>query len=512
MGIRYLDESPTQATTGRIRYVDDTPMPASENRPRTAAEYVLPSFMTKYQEKPGERTLTGDIFERPGAAVRSALMGKGYSAGAITPEKVPSFQETALKKYYERPGVVPTKATTQLGGLGVSAAGLAADIATNPADMLTMLAPKAPGAGAVTKVIAETKPARAIGRFMEKERHMLKTAPEIEKEAVDIYRQILRPTQGEVKTIEIRKKGSVRDPLTIAKRSVRDPLTIAAEEQLPIGLSKEGGVNKIDTVAARQKIASRIDEIDASLTETLKTSKTEKKFIDLKQNASEAKRLARASTPNDTVYKSIASDIDEYTNDAIAARARYVSAADLNEIKRGMYSVGYNAMKPTSDKAARFIGRAARMKIEKAFPDENISRVNKILGDYITLQRLLEGAQGRVVAGGRIGKYLAQGIGAAVGAAAGSPIPYVGPVAGALIGRTAGAKIAERAVSPLRLSAIAGKKALKAGMAGRALKEAVTGEITPMAAARRGLLRSPAGINRLLAVLAERSSSGNGRR
>jgi hypothetical protein len=427
---------------------------------RSTVDYLLPSFMTKYKEKPGERTLTGDIFERPGAAVRSTILGKGYKAGALNPEKTPYLQDEMLKKYYD---VAGTSKMAQVGGLAVSAAGLAADIVTNPADILTMIIPKAPGARVVGKAIAETKPAQAVARFATKERNVFKQAPQLEKEAVDMYRQILRPTQGEVKTYEIRNRGSIRDPLTIA-----------AEERLPINVSKEGGVSKLDTVAAREQVKNRIEEIDGALTKVLDVSDKGRKYIDLKQIASEAKRQARAGTQNDTVYKSMVTDIDEYVNDAIQARARYVSAAELNDVKRGMYSVGYNMSKPTADKSARLVARAARAKIEKTFPDKDIAKINKTLGEYVKLNRLLENAHGRVVAGGRLGKYFAQGIGAGIGAAAGAPIPYVGPIAGGLAGRAVGSKVASMMASPVRLSAKAGVKAVKAGIAGRAAKAAMS--------------------------------------
>lgn len=469
-----------------------------EPRERTLREYVLPSFTTSYEEKPGERTLLGDIVERPGAAVRSAIQGGfkpgAYAKGAIQPENVPYFQDMALKKYYNAlpENINPMNPLVLAAGTAVSAAGMGADIATNPFDVATIMAPYTRVGKSASQAISKSRAGQSIGRFMTKERHLGKTAPQLEKKAVDIYRQVLRPTQGEVKNIEIRKGGKIKDPLTIA-----------AEERLPIGISKEGGVNKIDTTIARQQLSKRIDDVDASLSKTLSKSVKEKKYIDLKQVASEAKKQARASTQNDTVYKSIAQDIDEYIDDAISARARYVSAAELNNIKRGMYQVGYNAMKPTSDKAARLIGRSARAKIERTFSDKNIAKINKTLGDYITLQSLLENAQGRVVAGGRVGKYLAQGIGSGIGIAAGSPIPYVGPIAGGLMGRTAGAKAAEVLTNPSRLTAKAARLADKAGISGRSWQGIVTGKYAPIKY-RRGITQAPEGTNRLLAVLAER--------
>ena len=119
-----------------------------------------------FGEKPplerGERSLIGNVFERPGAAVRSGIIGavenksgnrlqsalEGYRQGANIPEEVERFQEMALDKYYRDRD--PNRATTKAGGLGVSTAGLAADIVTNPADMLLMIAGKTPMGGGST--------------------------------------------------------------------------------------------------------------------------------------------------------------------------------------------------------------------------------------------------------------------------------------------------------------------------------------------------------------------------
>jgi len=113
---------------------------------RTAIEYLAPSFTTGYEEKPGERTLLGDVFERPGAAVRSTIRGEGYMKGALRPEEVPTFQEEAKKitpklpfmnitKNIPLPGTIPTLTVGKMP----EAFGQLADIITNPADVLLMV-------------------------------------------------------------------------------------------------------------------------------------------------------------------------------------------------------------------------------------------------------------------------------------------------------------------------------------------------------------------------------------
>lgn len=153
---------------------DDLGFIPTKSRKRTAREYILPAWATKYEEKPGERTLLGDIFERPGAAIRSAIRGEGYVKGALRPEEVPTFQEEALTEYYR-----PTEKITRgkvIGGLGISTVGLLADIATNPAEMLSWLlgarglkkAPAPMKKPITTKQII--KPIKTTGKIIAKKR------------------------------------------------------------------------------------------------------------------------------------------------------------------------------------------------------------------------------------------------------------------------------------------------------------------------------------------------------
>ncbi len=107
---------------------------------------------SKYAQ--GERNILGNIFERPGAAVRSAIRGQGYSKGAINPSSVPTFQEELLDKYYNKVGSGPLQTA---GGFLVSGAGMAADIATNPVDVLGAIVPLAPGVKQGAQAIKATK-------------------------------------------------------------------------------------------------------------------------------------------------------------------------------------------------------------------------------------------------------------------------------------------------------------------------------------------------------------------
>jgi len=126
--------------------------------------------------KAGQRNIVGNIFERPAAAIRSGLMGRGYVQGAMNPGNVPTFQDEILKAYYQRTPNFPGK--TALGNIP-SAVGLAADTVTNPADMALALAGKLPGVQNAIKGIRGTSPAQKFEQWMSKERNIMASRPQI---------------------------------------------------------------------------------------------------------------------------------------------------------------------------------------------------------------------------------------------------------------------------------------------------------------------------------------------
>jgi hypothetical protein len=114
--------------------------------------------------------VANNIFVRPGAAVRSAIQGKGFQSGFADPNSTKTFQQLALEN------ASPNTSSTLLnflGGIPASTLGLAADIATNPADLLGMLIGKAPVGGTGTTlggIIGTSKAGQATGKFMEANR------------------------------------------------------------------------------------------------------------------------------------------------------------------------------------------------------------------------------------------------------------------------------------------------------------------------------------------------------
>lgn len=297
-------------------------------------------------------------------------------------------------------------------------------------------------------------------------------------QATKEYRTILRPTQGEVKNIEIR-----------GNKNVDDMYTLAAEEQLPIKQTKTNNRQELDTLAAREKLTPRQEQLHQKLNEEL--AKDPNQQFDLKNIGRKAKAELRTSIKNDTEFKNAAADIDEQINDAINARGRFVTGSDLNNFKQGMWSVGYNQLKPTAQSTARKIGFIAKEAIEKAYPNSNIAGLNELSGKYATLNHLLENAHGRVVAGGRLGKYVAN----TIGAVAGSKIPVVGPILGAHVG----GKVSDFIYAPARASASAAAKAGKAGISGKSFKETMNRKMPSSAIPMSMSMKySPKHINRIV--------------
>lgn len=263
------------------------------------------------------------------------------------------------------------------------------------------------------------------------------------------YREILRPEKGEIKNIES-KSG----------KNIDDMYRLAAEEQLTIRLGPD---KKLDTKVAIEQLEGRQPAIHKKLNEILE-SKPGKNF-DLQELKSDAQAKLRKEIKNDTEYKAALKEMDQYINDAISERGRFLTGREFNEFKQSMWEVSYDQMRPTSKTTAQEIGNVVKEKIEKAYPDAQIKKLNKLSGDYATLKGLLKNANGRVVQGGRLGKYFAQIAGGVIGSA----VPIFGSVGGYL----AGGKLLEYLTNPERASKKLSKGIEKLGAEQKSFKELI---------------------------------------
>lgn len=251
-------------------------------------------------------------------------------------------------------------------------------------------------------------PTRPINQMTQAEYNNL-----INKNA-DVYRQVLSPGKGEIFDVEI-KSG----------KNLDDYYKLAAQEGLVIHKSEDG---KLDTTEARKSLSQKEMELNDKLTKSLASNPNPQ--FDLKGIGWLAKNNLRNKIKNDAEFNTASKEIDNYIDAAVDARGQQLNGSDLNNFKQGMWQTSYDPLKPNSKIAARAIGFAAKDAIEKSYPNEGIQEVNNKLGQYLTLDTLLEKAQGRVIQKGKMGRYVAQ----IIGGATGSHIPLVGPLAGGYLG------------------------------------------------------------------------------
>jgi len=291
-----------------------------------------------------------------------------------------------------------------------------------------------------------------------------------------VYRKILRPTQSDIQNLEI--KG---------RKNIDDYYRLAAEEGLIIKRTPD---NKLDVSDAIAQIQSKKVALNEQLSSAL-SSDTRRQFS-LAEVGYKASQDLRKNIKNDTEYKNAVKNLFEYIGDAIEARGNNVTGTELNNFKQGMWSVSYDPLSPNSNKIARKIGFVAKEMIDSAYADKAVKETNSRLAEYLTLETLLNKSAGKVVMGGRIGGYVARGIGAVGGGLAGQaiPIPGVGPAIGTLAGQNIGGKIANAVYSPERITrGLAGKK-IRATPGGKVIRkglgaaqkyvESVSGEAIPL--------------------------------
>jgi hypothetical protein len=267
-------------------------------------------------------------------------------------------------------------------------------------------------------------------------------APQVRRmEAVQEYRSMLRPTQGEIKKVEVG-----------LKKDMNQYYDLAAKEGLIIKEMKEPGSRRstLDTREAREQLSLKSEDLSEKLDKKLARYKGPQ--FDLNQIRKSAKINVSIRTKNALDRAKSHEDIDNYINSEIQRNngMKYVNIQQLNRIKQGMWLQGYDMLRPTARKNARILGHIMKVKIERALPNSFIKELNEKSGQYATLTDLLENAQGRVVAGGVMGRYFAK----TIGALAGSKIPIVGPVLGAHLG----GRISENIYSPERISRSASEK------------------------------------------------------
>ena len=262
-----------------------------------------------------------------------------------------------------------------------------------------------------------------------------KKSPEaILSDVANTHRQILNPGKGIIKKVEI-KSG----------KDINDLTRLAAESKLIYGKDEAG---KLDTTGAIKQVEDIVSPKYDQINEIL--SQDKRNQFDLKELATRTKRQLSEKYTNAKELAEARNKVDAEIAAEIERHGQLVDGTTLNTIKRGMWSKSYNPLEPNANNVARQIGYNAKDIIEEAYPNEDVRGLNQDIGKYLDLRNLLEASHGNVVQAGKLGKYAAQ----IVGAAAGSNIPLVGPLAGGW----AGGKVSEFLNNPERISSGLAKK------------------------------------------------------
>lgn len=133
------------------------------------------------------------------------------------------------------------------------------------------------------------------------------------------------------------------------------------------------------------------------------------------------------------VKANVLKDMDFYKENYADADGN-IPLTVIDDIKKAKYGeINWN--NPDLLTADRAVSRSARSTIENAIPDAPIKQMNEELGKLYDAQEMLEALDGKAIKGGRLGKYFARSIGAAVGASH-------GPI-GSVIGAMSADKIAD---------------------------------------------------------------------
>lgn len=352
MAIRFIDEEPKR----KIRFIDEEQRPTAQSQQKvglTGSGKFLPTFISGQTPARGERTLFGNIFERPGAVSRASIREQpllrmaGPLAGTVAltgvagkkakekafqaarfPEEVETFQEERLRKSVtpgaikagERTGIFSPQTPIGKGlviqeaamrGVLPSAIGLAEDILTNPADVLTAVA---------GDLFGGTKVGKSFGKFMGKARTFKASADKQLIKAVD------KPFK---KAIGIKVKGKPTASRTTKQiEKTRDAVKTILENKQTLQFTDELG-------RPIQKLPESVTEFSQSIEQT--------KNVVLKQldnlTTTTGESGARVSP------KKAIKIIDDFINNEAIQRTNPSAIKQAQALKQ---SIGTERMKPST--------------------------------------------------------------------------------------------------------------------------------------------------------------------
>ncbi len=304
-----------------------------------------------------KQNILGQVFNVPGAAIRSAMQGKGYVAGAINPSSAPRFQEVAAEKASSIAGKLPPRIAAPAGAVLSSIGqlgGLVADTVTQPADVGLMLAGKVPGTKEAAKIIGsqimKIKPVAAIGRFLNKPRYLksVKDALGGKVNAIDEIATNFTDAAKKMRSDFIKKwQPEVDDAIkdiskNVNATSVTDDVASVIDDIIDVN----------PNIGGKKQLIQMADDLR-------KGSKTAKQLANIKNRINipdSIKAGKRAPNPTQSAKMKIIHDIDNKILElggkkysGIKARYREMSRAysdTMSIFMEGNYPGGEKVMKP----------------------------------------------------------------------------------------------------------------------------------------------------------------------
>jgi hypothetical protein len=264
-------------------------------------EKMVGSVFGKVSEsdyKKGKRNIMGNVFERPGAAIRSAIQGKGYVEGAVNPTNVPKFQDQILNAYYKNTPNFPFKQT--LGNIP-SVIGLAADTLTEPANLIPMVAGMSPTVQRGMKAVSQLEPAQAFARFLNKEREVVNLTKHMPKIMTDNW--LVNKAKNVKSAVDESVQGLKNQFKTIFEPHNNTAITPDKLKAIPQSLLDDIGITKEGTTVgqlwdARDNLLTQINDVTWNKSDNLKRLKLKEE--DLTNAVERIKSVVLNNVPPET--------------------------------------------------------------------------------------------------------------------------------------------------------------------------------------------------------------------
>lgn len=220
------------------------------------------------QSKPTieKQNIIGQIFNVPGAAIRSTIQGKGYIQGALNPSEVDSFQDIFIKKAQ----FTTDPYMNAILGMPASAAGFALDTITNPADMATFLIPGSAPFKSTVKAIEGTKTGQFISKSVNKIlttditpikwiRDFWGNTKKVERVAREAKSLVLKNSKNEI--LSIKKAGLYKKRISsLLDKKYTEALTREEDNlKLALDMAQQKHVGKVSSEALNVSSSIRKD-------------------------------------------------------------------------------------------------------------------------------------------------------------------------------------------------------------------------------------------------------------